>query len=104
VSAQQVKPLTGNDPFARTEPEMIKDFDSSIKRPLIVFLGIMEDQSIPFEYKGIKGRPWFALDVTPKEPYAAAAQAFIQEQLGKGNSFPESARNHTLDAVPGKRP
>jgi len=95
--------LTGTDPFAKTEEEMIRDYDSEEERALIVFLGINEAGELPlddseagepFTYKEFKGAPYFAIDVTPRGKLADAATALIEAMKGKGYVFYDSSPRH----------
>ncbi|KAF4782676.1 putative NUDIX domain-containing protein [Colletotrichum scovillei] len=97
VSYDDVKPLTTEDPFGPSEEDLIKNFDSTVTKPLIIFLGLEESAKVPFEYKGLKGRPWFAVDVTPKGSYADAANQLIEAQSSKGYKFLEGMRPMTLE-------
>ncbi|KAK1535487.1 NUDIX domain-containing protein [Colletotrichum paranaense] len=97
VSCDDVKPLTTEDPFGPSEEDLIKNFDSTVTKPLIIFLGLEESAKVPFEYKGLKGRPWFAVDVTPKGSYADAANQLIEAQSSKGYKFLEGMRPMTLE-------
>lgn len=102
VSYDDVKPLTTEDPFGPSEEDLIKNFDSTVTKPLIIFLGLEESAKVPFEYKGLKGRPWFAVDVTPKGSYADAANQLIEAQSSKGYKFLEGMRPMTLEPDHGK--
>lgn len=110
-----VAPLTGADPFGRTEEEMVSEFDSEEERPVIVFLGIDEkgalrlgggwgdDAADPFTYKEFKGAPYFAVDVTPRGKLADAAIALIAAMKTRGLSFHDSSPRHMgLHAGQGK--
>ncbi|KAI8234268.1 ADP-ribosylation factor-like protein 3 [Colletotrichum sp. SAR 10_99] len=97
VSFDDVKSVTSEDPFGPSEEDLIKNYDSSVSRPLIIFLGLEEGAKVPFEYKGLQGRPWFAVDVTPKGPYAEAANQLIEAQSAKGNNFLQGTRHITLE-------
>ncbi|TDZ37167.1 Peroxisomal NADH pyrophosphatase NUDT12 [Colletotrichum sidae] len=97
ASFDDVKALTSEDPFGPSEEHLIKNFDSTSTRPLIIFLGLDEGAEVPFEYKGLKGRPWFAVDVTPKASYADAANELIEAQASKGHNFLQGTRHITLE-------
>jgi len=95
--------LAGTDPFAKTEEEMIRDYDSEEERALIVFLGINETGELPlndseagepFTYKEFKGAPYFAIDVTPRGKLADAAKALIKAMKAKGYVFYDSSPRH----------
>ncbi|KAK4151249.1 NUDIX hydrolase domain-like protein [Chaetomidium leptoderma] len=101
-----VAPLTGADPFARTEAEMISGYDSSEEEEqvVVVFLGVDELGVLPplvlqqgenekgageegFGYRDFKGAPYFAVDVTPRGKVSGLAEALIAKMTGKGFSF-----------------
>ncbi|KAI1812086.1 NUDIX hydrolase domain-like protein [Poronia punctata] len=98
VSSDDVVPLTGPEPFAASEEEHIRNFDSGITQPTILFLGL--DEKVPgFEYRDYKGRPYFAVDVTPKGTIAERAKTVIDAVKAKeGVSFIPGARLLTLNA------
>ncbi|KAG7107951.1 NADH pyrophosphatase like protein [Verticillium longisporum] len=98
LTYKELSPVTGEDPFGPSEDDLIKNFDSNENRPVVLFLGLLDDGSVPFEYKGHKGRPYFAVDVTPHGTYAAAAQTFIDEQQARGRQFLEARIHLSLDA------
>lgn len=81
VSHQDIAAVTGSDPFGPSEEDLIKNFDSSEVRPLVIFLGLVENEQSAFNWEEFKGNPVFAVDVTPRGSYASAAQAFVDKQL-----------------------
>ncbi|AEO58014.1 hypothetical protein MYCTH_2304947 [Thermothelomyces thermophilus ATCC 42464] len=98
-----VAPLTGADPFALSEEEMIARFDSSEEQVTIVFLGVDEKGALPrseaepgdeFGYKGFKGSPYFAVDVTPRGKKAAAAEELIKKMTERGFTFYDNSPRH----------
>ncbi|KAK4249897.1 NUDIX hydrolase domain-like protein [Corynascus novoguineensis] len=98
-----VAPLTGADPFALTEEEMLARYDSSEEQVTIVFLGVDEKGALPrseaetgesgeeFGYRGFKGSPYFAVDVTPTGQKAAAAEELIKSMAEKGFAFHDNS-------------
>jgi NAD+ diphosphatase len=102
VKLAEVVSVTGADPFGLPEEDMIKNYDSTDTRPLLIFLGILEDPASAFQYKSFKGQPIFAIDITPKEPYAAAAKALVENQTQSGRKFNQTMRQVTLSAGPGE--
>jgi NAD+ diphosphatase len=102
--------LTGPDPFEKTEEQMIKEFNSDVTHPVILFLGIDDKNLLPnhenagaaLEYKSYKGSPFFAVDVTPRGSVTEAANALVSSLKAKGLSFTESARQMSLTAPEGK--
>ncbi|KAH7349945.1 peroxisomal NADH pyrophosphatase NUDT12 [Plectosphaerella cucumerina] len=87
VPFSEIAPITGEDPFGPSEDELITNFDSSLVRPLVIFIGVLENEDVGFEHKGFKGRPVFAIDVSAKGPHAAAAEAFAEQQEKAGKTF-----------------
>lgn len=104
VSFKDVSPITGEDPFGPSEEELIKRYDSSSHSgPLVIFIGLLENDPVGFEHKDFKGRPVFAVDVTPRGPYADAARAFIDEQQQRANRTFLQGRIHlSLNSSQGK--
>lgn len=108
VKYDEVKPLTGPDPFEKPEEQMIKEFNSDEVKPLILLLGLDEGNKVPstgndptFEYKDYKGKPYFAVDVSPRGPTADAANKVIEAVKAKGGSFIENQRQMGLAAGEG---
>lgn len=104
-----VAPLTGADPFAQSEEEMIAGYDSSEEQVVVVFLGVDEKGELPlsggdkgeggeeeegFRYRDFKGAPYFAVDVTPRGKTADAARALIKSMEGKGFAFHDNSPRH----------
>ena len=107
LNSAEVTPFTGPDPFAKTEEEMIKDFNSEESHPLILLLGIDEahklesNDNASFEYKNWKGRPYFAIDITPQGVSEASANSVIDVAKQKGFSFFTDQRHMGLSAAEG---
>ncbi len=105
VSTDDVVPLTGPDPFVRTEEELIKGYNSEEPRPIVLFLGI-DDKGLmgnkgDFRYKAYEGSPYFAVDVTPKGSLADKAKEIGDAAKAKGLSWHTNARSMTLSAGEG---
>ncbi|KAK7746146.1 NADH pyrophosphatase [Diatrype stigma] len=106
VGTDDVAPLTGPAPFARSEKEQVAAYNSEVARPLILFLGLdgTGDTSKTgtgaggFEYRGYKGSPFFAVDVTPKGSLADAANSVVERAKAKGFTFLPGARHVNLNA------
>jgi NAD+ diphosphatase len=108
-----VAPLTGAAPFAKTEEEVIAEYDSSEEQVVIVFLGVDEQNALPlsetagevFEYKEFKGAPYFAVDVTPRGKVVGAAEELIAKMKEKGFAFHDNSPRHMgLHSGQGKSP
>ena len=94
--------VSGPDPFKLSEKDVIAAYDSKATSPLIIFLGIREDEVSEFHVRDFRGCPWFAVDLTPKGSYADAAQKVIEKLTSTGSTFHRSARQNTLSSELGK--
>jgi len=105
VSSSDVTGLTGPEPFVKTEDELIKGFNSTEDRPVILFLGVDEAGSLPshteskllgeeFAYKDYKGIPYFAVEVTPRGTLTGAADGVIAGVKAKGFVFHDASPRH----------
>jgi NAD+ diphosphatase len=104
ASHSDVKPLIGENPFEKTEEELIKEFNSTITQPLVLFLGLDERKKEGFEHGIYKGKPYFAVDVTPKGTVHKEASVIVESLKSKGLQFVEGRMHMTLNAPEGKRP
>ncbi|KAF2179875.1 hypothetical protein K469DRAFT_741484 [Zopfia rhizophila CBS 207.26] len=93
-----VQPVIGNDPFAKTEEELVKEYDSSTYIPQLVFLGLDGHKEGLIYKDHYKGAPFFALDITPKDAATAAAEALIKDVESKGLSFSKGRMHLSLPA------
>ncbi|KAI1007947.1 hypothetical protein K3495_g282 [Podosphaera aphanis] len=98
VSHDQVKGLIGQNPFEKSEEEMIRDYDSSITTPLLLFLGLDEHQQDGFEYAMYKGKPCFAIDITPKGSFEVESMSVIEALQSQGLDFLEGRIHSMLNA------
>ena len=103
VSNADVVPLTGPEPFAKKEEDLINDFNSEETQPVILFLGVDDKNRLTshnagapeeFVYKTYKGSPYFAVDVTPRDNLTEAANALIDAVKARGFSFHDSSPRH----------
>lgn len=98
VRFEDVKPIIGDDPFGRPEEDTIAQYNSSLYLPQIIFLGL-DERTEGFVYKEhYKGQPWFAVDVTPKESVAEAAEKLIEKVKSEGLDFSKGRMNMSLPA------
>lgn len=97
----EVKPLIGENPFEKTEEELIKEYNSAITLPLVLFLGLDERKKEGFEHGGYSGSPYFAVDVTPKGTIEKEATGVIEVMKAKGLQFVEGRMHMTLNAPEG---
>ncbi|KAM3492022.1 hypothetical protein MY3957_004680 [Beauveria namnaoensis] len=112
-SFDDVKPLIGPEPaIALEEKAAIAQFDSGKASPLVVFLGLVEQGSIGGEaaaadtaetveiesatHGTVKAQPYFAVDVTPRDSYKEAAEAFQKTFEARGLSLEMNPRAMTL--------
>jgi NAD+ diphosphatase len=102
VTHGDVKPLIGENPFDKTEEELIKQYNSSVTLPLVLFLGLDERKKDGFEHGIYKGTPYFAVDVTPQGTTEKQAMSVIEAVKAKGLSFIEGRLHMSLNAPEGK--
>jgi NAD+ diphosphatase len=98
----EIKPLIGENPFEKTEEELIQQYNSSITLPLVLFLGVDERKKEGFEHGIYKGKPYFAIDVTPKGTIEKEATNIIEAAKAKGLQFLEGRVHMSLNAPEGK--
>ncbi|KAI9766284.1 MAG: NADH pyrophosphatase [Geoglossum simile] len=96
VSYADVSPLVGEDPFAKSEEEMLREFSSEITAPLVLFLGLDEGGG-GVEWGSYKGTPHFAVDVTPRGASKDRAEGLMREMEARGWEL-LSGRVNFLDA------
>ncbi|KAI5459856.1 NUDIX hydrolase domain-like protein [Mariannaea sp. PMI_226] len=97
-----VKSLTGPEPFKLAEDDEIKTYDSTKALPLIVFLGMLEedngsDHIVSGDNSNIKGHPYFAVNIATKGDLSEKAAEFLATQEAKGivpDSNPRGMRHH----------
>ncbi|PSN74766.1 hypothetical protein BS50DRAFT_511968 [Corynespora cassiicola Philippines] len=93
-----VKSIIGEDPFSKSEEDLIKEYNSETYIPQIVFLGL-DERKEGFAYKEhYKGQPYFALDVTPKASVTEAAEKLIKDVQDKGLHFSKGRIHMSLPA------
>ncbi|KAM3068976.1 NADH pyrophosphatase [Clarireedia jacksonii] len=101
---KDIRGLIGENPFAKEEKEIIKEFNSSVTVPLVLFLGLDERKEKEgregelFKYKNYTGVPYFAVDVTPKGTCEEQAKGVIEAMKEKGLSFVEGRMHMSLNA------
>lgn len=98
VGREDILSITGENPFGSSEKELMAAFDSTVTKPLIIFLGIWEDPAAGFQHRTFRGKPWFAVDATPRGSFADAATALIDSLAKDGCTFLKSTRQNTLRA------
>lgn len=103
VSHGDIKSVIGNNPFEKTEEEMMKQYNSSITLPLVLFLGLDErkkDGDV-FKHEIYSGVPYFAVDITPKGTVEKEATGVIDAMKAKGLQFLEGRTAMSLNAPEG---
>ncbi|CZS97066.1 probable NADH pyrophosphatase [Rhynchosporium agropyri] len=98
VAHKDVKPLIGENPFEKSEEDMIKEYNSAVTLPLVLFLGIDEKRKDGFEHGIYKGKPYFAVDVTPRGSVEKQAHGVIEAVKASGQKFIEGRMHMTLNA------
>jgi len=93
-----VKSLIPENPYAKTEKELIDDFDSRVVVPQVVFLGIDESDKNGYSFKNYTGAPHWALDITPKKQYEDDAKRVANNFLESGLKFVEGMRAMSFHA------
>jgi NAD+ diphosphatase len=101
ASHKEITSLTGENPFEKTEEDMVKEFNSSIMLPLVLFLGLDERRKDGFEYGIYKGIPYFAIDITPKGSIKEKAEGIIEAMKTKGMIFLEGRTAMAMNAPEG---
>ena len=104
VSHADIKSLIGANPFEKSEEEMIKEYNSSVTLPLVLFLGLDERKKEEGVFKhGIyTGVPYFAVDITPKGTVVKEANGVIEAMKAKGLQFLEGRTPMSMNAPEGK--
>ncbi|RDA91904.1 hypothetical protein CP533_1305 [Ophiocordyceps camponoti-saundersi (nom. inval.)] len=105
LSYEEVKPFLGGG----DDRGHFNRVFSSTALPLVVFLGLAESdvgdegdgggEDVRFDTAShgiVKGRPYFAVDVTSHPPMSNLATALVDNQLAKGLSILSNPRNSTL--------
>ncbi|KAI9707701.1 MAG: NADH pyrophosphatase [Candelina mexicana] len=89
ASYKEVVPIIGEDPYSKTEEQLLTEYNSTVSIPQMIFLGLDERDKKGFEWNIYKGAPFFALDVTPKGTIEEAANSVIKTMESRGFSFVE---------------
>jgi NAD+ diphosphatase len=100
ASHKELLPLIGENPFAKSEADMIKEYRSDVTVPLVLFLGLDERKKDGFSHGIYSGTPYFAVDITPKGTLVKEAEGLIEEKKKKDLTFLEG-RAMTLNAPEG---
>jgi NAD+ diphosphatase len=90
VKFEDVKPIIGEDPYARNEKEMQAQYNSEEIVPQMIFLGIDESVKDGLDYQGKNryvGAPFFAVDVTPRGNVKEACEELVKKVETDGVVF-----------------
>ena len=98
ASFKDIQPLIGDDPYSKTEEQLVSEYNSSITIPQLLFLGLDEHKKTGFEWTIYHGSPYFALDVTPKGTISSAAEKLIDSIKSRGLQFAEGRMHMSLPA------
>lgn len=100
VSLQDVQPFIEDDPYRRSDEEVILGYNSTAWVPQLIFLGLDERQQDHevLRWTTYSGVPYFALDVTPKGSIEAKATNVRQEFKAQGKYFLEGRMHISLPA------
>ncbi|MCJ1459818.1 NADH pyrophosphatase [Mycoblastus sanguinarius] len=98
ASYNDVQLLIGENPYAKTEEQIISGYNSTITVPQLLFLGLDENQKSEFEWTIYHGSPYFALDVTPKGTISSAAETLVETMKSRGLQFVEGRMHMSLPA------
>ena len=98
ASFKDIQPLVGDDPYSKTEEQMVSEYNSSVTTPQLLFLGLDERTNSGFEWTVYRGSPYFALDVTPKGTIRSAAETLIKSMKSRGLQFVEGRMHMSLPA------
>lgn len=101
ASFQDVRSLIGDDPYGKSEAELIAEYNSTKSIPQLVFLGLDERLNDGLQWKSYSGAPYFALDVTPKGSVEEAAKGVIKVMQSRGLIFAEGRMHMSLPATEG---
>ncbi|KAL8698246.1 MAG: hypothetical protein Q9224_001941 [Gallowayella concinna] len=93
-----VRPLIGENPYAKSEEQLISEYNSTTTIPQLLFLGLDERNKQGLTYNIYTGSPFFALDVTPKGSIASQAESLIESMQSRGLKFLEGRIQAALPA------
>ncbi|KAL8810798.1 MAG: hypothetical protein Q9223_002098 [Gallowayella weberi] len=98
ASYTDVRPLIGENPYAKSEEQLISEYNSTTTIPQLIFLGLDERNKQGLTYNIYTGSPCFALDVTPKGSVTSQAESLIQSMQSRGLNFLEGRIQAALPA------
>ncbi len=99
VTYEDVRPLIGDDPYAKSEAEVVAEYNSMVVTPQLLFLGLDERSKESFQWSTYRGSPFFALDVTPRGSMEHAAKTLIGQMEARGLQFLQGRMHMTFPAT-----
>ncbi|KAL8738072.1 MAG: hypothetical protein Q9181_001096 [Wetmoreana brouardii] len=94
----EIQPLIGDNPYSKTEVQLISEYNSTTTIPQLLFLGLDERNNHGLTYNIYTGAPYFALDVTPKGIITSQAESLIRTLELRGLKFLEGRIQAALPA------
>ncbi|KAG8630553.1 hypothetical protein KVT40_002172 [Elsinoe batatas] len=91
-----VRPIVG-EPYGQSEAEETKNFNSSSRKPILVFLGLdLEAKTAGVNLDSYSGIPYFALDLSRQDEatissLASSGSSFVPTRVELGFSYQESS-------------
>ena len=98
----EVKRLVGENPYARSEEQVLAEYNSAVTIPQLVFLGLDEGNKAGLSWRTYVGAPVFAIDVTPRGSFTQEAEGLIKDVEDRGFNFLQGRVHATLDALDGQ--
>ena len=98
VTYDDVRTIIGDNPYAKSEADLVAEYNSRVTIPQLIFLGLDETQKSEFEWTIYRGSPFFALDVTPIGSITAAAEELIGKMKSRGLHFIQGRMHTSLPA------
>lgn len=88
----------GDDPYSKTEEDLVSEYNSTTTIPQLLFLGLDERNKAGLEYAAYSGSPFFALDVTPRGSFESEAISLIRDVEAQGLVFLKGRLHMSLPA------
>ena len=104
ASYNDIKALIGEDPYSKSEEDIVKEYNSTKATPQLIFLGLDESKKDGLHFRNFTGAPHFAVDVTPKHGYEDEAKEILQRLEKEGSKPLEGLRAMQLPANIGEQP
>ncbi|KAL8837285.1 MAG: hypothetical protein Q9170_002580 [Blastenia crenularia] len=89
VSYADATSLISEDPYSKTEEQLIAEYNSATTIPQLLFLGLDERNKEGLTHNIYTGSPYFAIDVTPIGSITEQAQTLIETMQSRGLKFLE---------------